>query len=186
MAEVGSFASATETTYGSGDRWDTITIESRLRDGQNFRRSMSVHIPGVPFAGASEFALVRGEAYLTEPEGGITSAEVSTPPTYNLPDDMTGLERLGDETVDDMRVYRLRGARPSSTGNPPLTVILYIDTATLLLIRSETRGTTYVADADMTIEGLSTTSYSRFNEDFDIVPPGPTATSTPDPTPTPR
>ena len=109
MAKVGSFACATETTYGSGDSWDTITIESQFRDGQNYRKSMSVHIPGVPFVGPSEFAMVRGKVYLVEPEGGITSAEVSTTPTYSLPDDVTGLERLDDETLDAMRVYHLRG-----------------------------------------------------------------------------
>ena len=187
MAKVGSFACALETTFGElGGEWDTITIESEFRDAQNYRRSMSVHIPSVPFAGPSEFALVRGKAYRAEPEGAISSAEISALPTYNLPADVTGLERLAGETLEGLRVYHLRGTRPTGDGTSVWTVDLFIDAATLLLVRSETGGTVYVANADRRIGALSTSAYSRFGEDFDIVPPDPASTPTPDPTPTPR
>lgn len=188
MAEVDSFAHAMEFSYGTGDRqgWDTIQIASEFQDAQNYRKRMSVRIPGTPSPGPSDFALVDGESYLSEPEGAIRNNLLTAPPTYNPPHDMAGIERVDDEMLDGVRVYRLRGTWQPGAGLAPITVDLFIDTETLLLLRLDSRSITYVASADLAIESLSTSVFSRFNEDFDIVPPDPAPTPTPDPTPTPR
>ena len=186
MAEVGSFVSVLETTYGFANQqeWDTIEIESEFRDTQNYRKRMSVRTPGAPLSGPSEFALVGGEVYLSGPEDAIRGNALTALPVYGPLPELANLERLDDETLEDIRAYRLRGTLTHEPADTFITVDLFIDSKTLLLFRLDGETNAYVESPDLHIQSHSTITYSRFNEDIVIVPPAPASTPTPDPTPT--
>lgn len=194
MRRVGSFASLHEWTIGT----ETVTRKNELQDEQNYRSTLTVSDEGAPHPrmGPWEVAVVDGERFAPQAYKGSGS-----PPTYTLPDDLYDLERLDDATLDDTRVYHLRGTRlPDEETTSGITTVrtshwtfdLFIDAATLLLVRSEARAAITIATTpedrqaeEHTYEGFSTTTYSRFGEAFRIVPPPPTPTPTPLPTATP-
>ena len=81
---------------------------------------------------------------------------------------------------------KLRQQPPETPSTSDWTIDLFIDAATLLLVRRESRTTLiYPSREDSTEEqiapSLYVSVYSRFDEDFDIVPPDPAPTPTPDP-----
>ena len=189
MAQVESFASVHEWTWGGTE---TVTTENELQDERNYRKTRSVSTEGVLIIGPSEVAVVDGETFWNSADTWSDS-----PPTYTLPSNLGDLERLVDTTLDGARVHHLRGARPSDEPNESgvttstWTFDMLIDADTLLLVRSEGRTTlTFppqgVSTEEQSFEGFSVAAYSRFGENFNIVPPGPTPTPVPDPTPTPR
>ena len=200
MAGVGSFASVHQWVMGD----QTVTRKTELQDEQNYRRTLTMSYEEAPdvstvYFGPFSVVVVDGERFALEGYQGLES-----PPRYLLPDDLYDLERLDDAMLDGTRVHHLRGTRPPNEETTSgiitertshWTLDLYIDTTTLLLVRSEARAaitiTTTPEDRlaeERTYDGLSVSTYSRFGEAFRIVPPAPTPTPTPRPTatPTPR